>query len=191
LATFVQLDVTQEAGWAALVGQLASDPPDALVNNAGGLLDPRPLLEADLDTWRATLDLNLTSVFLGLRAVLPLMLERGRGSIVNVCSVSGVTGQTDAPGYQAAKAGVLMLTRNAALTYGPRGVRVNALTPSIVATPGLERETDERLDAFLGRVPLGRAAEAIEVARAARFLVSDDAAYVNGANLAVDGGYLA
>ena len=98
LARFVRLDVTQEAGWADLVGQLANDPPDALVNNAGGLLDPRPLLEADVDTFRATLDLNLTSAFLGLRAVLPLMLERGRGSIVNVCSVSGVTGQADAPG---------------------------------------------------------------------------------------------
>ena len=84
-----------------------------------------------------------------------------------------------------------MLTRNAALTYGSRGVRVNALTPSVVTTPGLERESDERLDAFLRRVPLGRAAEPAEVARAARFLVSDDAAYVNGANLAVDGGYLA
>jgi NAD(P)-dependent dehydrogenase (short-subunit alcohol dehydrogenase family) len=119
------------------------------------------------------------------------MIERGKGAIVNVASVSGMTGQPDAPAYQAAKAGVVMLTRNAAVTYGHRGVRVNAVAPSVVATPALGEEPPERLDAFLARVPLGHAAEPEDVAAAIAYLASDEARYVSGAVLAVDGGYLA
>jgi NAD(P)-dependent dehydrogenase (short-subunit alcohol dehydrogenase family) len=133
----------------------------------------------------------MTSVFLGMRAMLPLMLARGRGSIINVCSASGVVGQTDAPAYQAAKAGALLLTRNAAVTYGGRGVRVNSLTPSVVGTPALERESDERTASSLRKVPLGRAATPAEVAAGAGFLASNESSYVKGSNLVVDGGYLA
>jgi len=190
-AVFRRLDVTQEAEWAALADVLEQDPPDVLVNNAGGLLDARPLHEADLDTWNRTIELNLTSVFLGMRALLPLMLARRHGSILNICSVSGIAGQPDAPAYQAAKAGVLLLTKNAAVTYGAAGVRVNALTPSVVATPALERETGERTASFLEKVPLGRASTPAEIAAGAVFLASDESAYVNGANIVIDGGYLA
>jgi NAD(P)-dependent dehydrogenase (short-subunit alcohol dehydrogenase family) len=190
-ATFRRLDVTHEGEWADLTRALEGDPPDVLVNNAGGLIDSRPLHEAPLDTWTRTIELNLTSVFLGMRAVLPLMLERRRGSIVNVCSVSGIAGQPDAPAYQAAKAGALLLTRNAAVTYGPAGIRINALTPSVVETPGLGRESDDRTASFLAKVPLGRAATAAEVASGAVYLASDESSYVNGANLVIDGGYLA
>jgi 3alpha(or 20beta)-hydroxysteroid dehydrogenase len=190
-ATFRRLDVTRETDWADLVRDLADQPPDVLVNNAGGLLDARVLHETSVDTWLQTLELNLTSVFLGMRAVLPSMLERGSGAIVNVCSVSGIAGQADAPAYQAAKAGVLLLTKNAAVTYGGSGIRVNALTPSIVATRALQRETAERTASFLANVPLGRAATPAEVAACAVFLASPEASYVNGTNLVVDGGYLA
>jgi NAD(P)-dependent dehydrogenase (short-subunit alcohol dehydrogenase family) len=187
-AAFRPLDVTREDDWSALVDEIE---PDVLVNNAGGLLDSRPLHESDLEAWSRTIDLNLTSVFLGMRAVLPSMLERGGGVIVNVASVSGIAGQADAPAYQAAKAGVLLLTKNAAVTYGGAGIRVNALTPSVVATDALARETDERTASFLARVPLGRPATTAEVAAAAVFLASPASSYVNGANLVVDGGYLA
>ena len=184
---FTAADVTREEEW----GKLDEDDVDILVNNAGGLLTADVIDRHDLVDWRATLDLNLTSVFLGMRWVLPKMIERGKGVIVNVASVSGMTAQPDAPAYQAAKAGVVMLTRNAAVTYGHRGVRVNAVSPSVVATPALGKEPPDRLDAFLSRVPLGHAAEPEDVASAIAYLASDEARYVSGAVLAVDGGYLA
>jgi NAD(P)-dependent dehydrogenase (short-subunit alcohol dehydrogenase family) len=180
-------DVTREEGW----NELDEDGVDILVNNAGGLLTADAIDRHDLATWRATLELNLTSAFLGMRWALPKMLERGEGAIVNVASVSGMTAQPDAPAYQAAKAGVVMLTRNAALTYGPRGVRVNAVCPSVVTTPGAAQDPPERLEAFLSRVPLGHAADPEDVAAAIAYLASDEARYVTGAVLAVDGGYLA
>jgi NAD(P)-dependent dehydrogenase (short-subunit alcohol dehydrogenase family) len=190
-ATFRRLDVTAEADWAGLAEALGADPPDVLVNNAGGLLSSAPLHDHTLDAWRATLDLNLTSVFLGMRAMIPPMLERGSGVVINLCSFSGLVGQPDAPAYQAAKAGVWLLTRNAAVTYAGSGVRVNAISPSVIETPGLQTEADARTAYYLGRVPMGRPGLPGDVAAAAAYLASDDAAYVTGANLAVDGGYLA
>jgi NAD(P)-dependent dehydrogenase (short-subunit alcohol dehydrogenase family) len=184
---FKALDVTSEGAWDAL----ESEPPDILVNNAGGLLTATLLHEHDLATWDATLALNLTSVFLGMRWALARMLPRGRGSIVNVCSISGLTGQPDAPAYQAAKAGVAMLTRNAAVTYGSAGIRVNAVSPSIIATPAVATEPPERTAAFLAKVPLGTIGEPGDVAGAVAFLAGDDARYVSGVNLPVDGAYLA
>jgi 3alpha(or 20beta)-hydroxysteroid dehydrogenase len=190
-ATFRRLDVTEEEDWAGLAADMDAAPPDVLVNNAGGLLSSAALHEHALDTWRETLDLNLTSVFLGMRAMIPLMLRRGSGAVINLCSFSGLVGQPDAPAYQAAKAGVWLLTRNAAVTYGPDGVRVNAISPSVIETPALRTETDARTAYFLGRVPMGRAGRPEDVAAAVAYLAGDDARFVTGANLAVDGGYLA
>jgi NAD(P)-dependent dehydrogenase (short-subunit alcohol dehydrogenase family) len=184
---FQTVDVTREEDWE----KVERDGVDILVNNAGGLLNASVIHEHDVRSWQATLELNLTSVFLGMRRVLPPMLERRSGSIVNLASVSGITAQPDAPAYQASKAGVVMLTRNAAITYGPRGVRINAVSPSVVATPALDLEPPERLEAFLSRVPLGRAADPDDIAAAVAYLASDEAAFVSGAVLAVDGGYLA
>jgi NAD(P)-dependent dehydrogenase (short-subunit alcohol dehydrogenase family) len=184
---FRAMDVTSESEWASL----DDESVDVLVNNAGGLLSVAPVHEHDVATWRATLELNLTSVFLAMRWAISKMLGQGSGSVVNVCSVSGVVGQVDAPAYQAAKAGVAMLTRNAAIAYGPAGIRINAVSPSIVATPALDDEPAERLDMFLSRVPLGHVGRPEDIAAAIAYLASEDAEYVTGANLAVDGGYLA
>jgi NAD(P)-dependent dehydrogenase (short-subunit alcohol dehydrogenase family) len=184
---FRALDVTSESAWASL----GDEPVDVLVNNAGGLLSAAPVHEHDVPTWHATLELNLTSVFLAMRWAIAKMLDQGSGSVVNVCSVSGVVGQVDAPAYQAAKAGVAMLTRNTAIAYGPANIRINAVSPSIVATPALDDEPPERLEAFLSRVPLGHVGQPEDIAGAIAYLASDDARFVSGANLAVDGGYLA
>jgi NAD(P)-dependent dehydrogenase (short-subunit alcohol dehydrogenase family) len=184
---FRALDVTREDAWEGL----GVDDVDILVNNAGGLISSEQLHEHTVEVWRATLDLNLTSVFLGMRWAIRRMLAHGSGSIVNMCSVSGLVAQADAAAYQAAKAGVALLTRNAALTYGPHGIRVNAVSPSVVVTPGLDGEAPERLDWFLRRVPLGYPAAPADIAGAVAYLASDEARYVTGANLPVDGGYTA
>jgi NAD(P)-dependent dehydrogenase (short-subunit alcohol dehydrogenase family) len=185
--SFQRFDVTSEAAWE----KLHQDTVDILVNNAGGLLTPSLIHEHDLSSWDATLRLNLTSAFLGMRWVLPRMVKHAGGAIVNIVSVSGMTAQADAPAYQAAKAGLIMLTRNAALSYASSGVRVNGVAPSVVATPALDREAPDRLESFLARVPLGRASDPDEIAAAVAYLASDEARSITGAILPVDGGYLA
>ena len=185
------MDVTDEQAWAELARGLSEKPPAILINNAGGLLDSAILHEHGTDTWHRTLDLNLTSVFFGMRALIPLMIRRGSGSIVNIGSVSGSTGQPDAPAYQAAKAAVAMLTRNAAVTYAPFGIRVNTISPSVILTDALAHEADARTASFVARVPLGRLGRPEEVAAAALFLAADESSFVTGVDLAVDGGYLA
>jgi NAD(P)-dependent dehydrogenase (short-subunit alcohol dehydrogenase family) len=191
LASMHQRDVTDERTWTELARELAGDPPHIVVNNAGGLIDSSPLHEHSTETWKRTLDLNLSSVFFSMRAFIPPMVERRSGSIINVGSISGLRGQPDAPAYQAAKAGVAILTRNAAVTYARLGVRVNTLTPSVVETEGLGASTSDRTAAFVARVPLGRPSSPGEVASAAVFLASDESSFVTGADLRVDGGYLA
>jgi 3(or 17)beta-hydroxysteroid dehydrogenase len=184
---FRALDVTSEAAWRGL----DDEHVDVLVNNAGGLLSTAQLHEHELAVWHATLELNLTSVFLGMRWAIGHMLPRREGAIVNICSVSGHVAHPDSPAYQAAKAGVALLTRNAALAYGPLGIRVNAVSPSAIKTPGAAADSPERLASFLADIPLGYEGAPADVAAAVSFLVSDEARYVTGANLAVDGGYLA
>src|SRR5262249_45101855 len=184
------MDVTDERQWREFADEFEGSPPHVVVNNAGGLLDSSPLHLHSTETWRQTLDLNLTSVFFSMRAFIPRMIPFRRGSIVNVGSVSGRRAQADAPAYQAAKAGLAMLTRNAALLYAPFEIRVNTLTPSVVQTEGLTRTEDERTAAFIARVPIGRPAMPHEIATAALFLASDESKYITGADLVVDGGFL-
>lgn len=190
-ADFRTMDVTVESEWITLAKSVATEPPDVLVNNAGGLISSAPIHEHAFADWTRTLELNLTSVFLAMRAIIPLMTAAGGGSIVNVGSVSGLVGQNDAPAYQAAKAGVHLLTRNAAVAYAELGIRVNAVSPSVISTAGLSREADDRTAEFLARVPMGRAGEPADVAAAVLFLAGDESRYVTGANIPVDGGYLA
>lgn len=190
-ATFHAMDVTRESDWSDLASSLADTPPDVLVNNAGGLLSADRLHEQSLEVWQQTIALNLTSVFLGMRAVIPLMVQRRAGAIVNIGSVSGVIGQRDAAAYQAAKAGVHVLTRNAAMTYARDGIRVNTISPSVIFSRSAAAEPDARTKAFLTRVPMGRSGCPGDVAEAVLYLASDAASYVTGVNLPVDGGYLA
>ena len=165
---------------------------DVLVNNAG-LSEGTDILTIDEATWDQMLALNLKSVFLSAKAILPGMLERGRGAIVNVSSVNGLTGLGEEP-YAAAKAGMINLTQNMAVRYGPRGVRANVIAPGTVRTPiwndRLAKDPDvmETLEAWY---PLGRVGLPEDVAKAVLFLASEEAAWITGAVLPVDGGLMA
>src|SRR5262249_43089608 len=155
-ARFRRLDVTRPEDWDALAEELADEPPDVLVNNAGGLRHPKRLHELAVEDWDDELARNLTSVFLGMRAMIPLMLARGGGTIVNMSSISGAVGQGDAAAYQAAKAGIRLLSRHAAVAYARDGIRVNTICPGAIATEAVALEPPERLAPFLARTPLGR-----------------------------------
>jgi NAD(P)-dependent dehydrogenase (short-subunit alcohol dehydrogenase family) len=189
---YVYCDVTQESEWDRIVAQIfKNEAPDILVNNVGGLLSTSMALhEIDMKVWDREIALNLTSVFLGMRAIVPLFLSSGGGAIVNVCSISGFRAQHDGAGYQAAKAGVWLLTKNAAVTYARQGIRVNAVVPSVVAAQEAG-PYDDRTMAFVHKVPLGRMSTADEVATAVVYLASDAASFVTGSKIIVDGGYLA
>jgi 3alpha(or 20beta)-hydroxysteroid dehydrogenase len=188
---FAQHDVTSEAAWRELVAEMTSDPIDILVNNAGAVVHFIPLHEYEPTEWTRVLNLNLTSVFLGMRFVVPTMLERGRGSIVNMSSIAGVVGIEVAPAYAAAKAGVHILTKCAAVTYADKGIRVNSIHPGLIETPMVAEQPDWATEGFLAGTPMGRIGKASEVAQAAAFLASSEASFVTGAELYVDGAYLA
>lgn len=192
-ARFYRHDVTSEEGWAALVQAVEKDlgPVDILVNNAGILLF-RGLLDTTLEDYQRVLNVNLTGEFLGIKAVAPGMITRGKGAIVNISSVDGMKGANGLAAYSSSKWGVRGLTRVAALELGHRGIRVNSVHPGGVDTNMTNQEgaSRDKVNERFGNVPLQRVGAPEEVARATLFLASDDASYLAGAEIAVDGGML-
>src|SRR4051812_25210426 len=164
---------------------------DVLVNNAG-VVPTGPFLEAPVDDWRRVMAIDVDGVFFCTRAALPHLL-RTKGNIVNVSSVSGLGGDWNMSFYNAAKGAVTNLTRSLALELGEKGVRVNAVNPGLTFTDLTQDRKDDAglMQKFADRIPLGRAAEADEVADVIAFLASHDARYVTGVNLPVDGGLMA
>ncbi|WP_018330337.1 SDR family NAD(P)-dependent oxidoreductase [Actinomycetospora chiangmaiensis] len=161
---------------------------DTLVNNAA-IARPGTVAELDADTWREVMATDVDGVFYASKAAID-HLKATRGSIVNVGSVSGLGGDWGMAAYNAAKGAVVNLTNAMALDHGPDGVRVNAVHPSLTATDMSEgiREDDEVMDKFRDRIPFGRPAEPAEVGDVIAFLASDDARFVSGAHVPVDGG---
>lgn len=187
--SFRVLDITDEDGWRKLVEDYEADPFNVVVNNAGGLQFPSALDALDAQEWRQELELNLTGPFLSMRYLLPPMIKRGSGSFINVGSISGLRAQPDAAGYQAAKAGLRWLTKNAALTYASRGIRVNTINPGAIATALQATRPAIRQQWFADRIPMKRLGTPADVAWAAVYLASDESVYVTGIDLQVDGGY--
>jgi 3-oxoacyl-[acyl-carrier protein] reductase len=160
--------------------------PFALVHTVGDF-EERPVLASDLAEYRWMVDSNLTSAFVVVREVVPAMVEAGRGRVVlfAAAGAADATGKARAPLYFAAKAAVVSLARSLALELAPRGITVNVVSPGIIRHAHSHAESQERM---LRRVPLGRAGTVADVLGALRFLLSDDGAYVTGAELVVDGG---
>ena len=193
----VQVDVADGDDVARLVGDVRERHGrlDALFNCAGVDGMVAPLTELTEDNFELVVRVNLKAPFLLMKQAIPLMVEGGGGAVVNVAATLAVAAAPGFAHYGAAKAGLLQLTRTAALEYGQRGVRVNAICPSVVDTPTLRATMaglpEGVLDAVLGRQGIRRLAGAEEVAAAAVFLASDDASYLTGVVLPADGGYLA
>ena len=194
-AEFLRLDVTDEANWKAVVDATVAKfgRLDILVNNAG---ISGSAVDDVLDTamWDRLMQVNGRGTFLGVKFAVPAMREAGGGSIVNLSSISGVVGQNRIHvGYNASKGAVRTLTKSAAVQFGADKIRVNSIHPGLMPpmrTSGATADPTFRAK-MLQAVPLGRAGEADEVANAILFLASDEASYITGAELYVDGGYLA
>jgi NAD(P)-dependent dehydrogenase (short-subunit alcohol dehydrogenase family) len=192
---FVHCDVTDPDQVGALFAQAreAFGSVDIAFNNAG-ISPPEDdsILDTDLDAWRRVQEVNLTSVYLCCKAVLPIMLEQGRGSIINTASFVAVMGAaTSQISYSASKGGVLSMSRELGVQFARQGVRVNALCPGPVNTPLLQElfaKDAERAQRRLVHVPMGRFAEPEEIANAALFLASDESSFMTANTFLVDGG---
>jgi len=194
-ALFVHHDATSEAGWKEVVaaGEKQFGKITVLVNNAG-ILGPiaktADLSEAD---FLKVCAINQTSVYLGMRAVIPGMLAAGIGSIVNISSIAGIAANYGFPSvaYVGSKFAVRGMTKATAIEYGPNNIRVNSVHPGFIRTPMMVEATNEEGGESLALIPLGRIADAVEVSNLVLFLASDEASYITGAEHVIDAGMMA
>ena len=193
-AVVIQADVTRAADVQAMVQRTIDEfgPIDILVNNAGSLVERLRILELTEERWDEVIDLNLKSAFLCSKAVAAAMMERKRGTIINVSSIAGRNGGAlGSAHYAAAKGGLISFTKGLARELGPHGVRVNAVAPGVIDTPFHQQfSTPEMMKAYVGMIPLARVGTPAEVARAIAFLASDAASFLAGETIEINGGML-
>ena len=194
-AIFVRLDVTRESDWqrAVSMAEEVYKRLDILVNNAGvsatgGIEDTTP------EEWDRVMEVNAKGVFLGTKHAIPAMQRSGGGSIINISSQLGIVAMNESsPQYIASKGAVRLLTKSTALQYAADGIRCNSVHPGPIVTPMTEgRRSDEAVRELMeSRIPLGRYGEAIDVAYGVLYLASDEASFMTGSELVIDGGWVA
>jgi len=191
-AYFVKIDLTSESSWQETIDLIGKKEHkiDVLVNNAG-INIRKPVEEMTIEEWSKMMLVNTGSVFLGCKYVIPVMKRQQGGSIINTSSVCGLIGHKYTPeAYTATKGAVTLFTKSIASRYARFGIRCNSIHPSTVKTPLVEEmlKDPEKARQRIGEVPLGRLAEEDDVSNAVLYLASDEAAFINGVNLPVDGG---
>jgi len=200
-AIFSRLDVTDEQSWTSAILNCASHygQLDILVNNAG-IVGPRGESDPSISGWDILMNVNARGVFLGVKHAIPEMRKLGKGSIVNISSVSGFIGQRPLhPGYNASKGAVRILTKSFAVKHAHENIRVNSVHPGTlpfmtgqeVPLEGQTNSEQDRLDHIKRTIPMKREGRREEVAYAVLFLASDEASYITGTEIVVDGGFLA
>lgn len=190
--TAVHLDVTRAADWRAAVDACKREfgGLDILINNAG-IFNMTGLEETSEELWDSIVNINQKGVWLGMKECVPAMRKRGGGAIVNISSVAGLTGSTGSTAYHGTKGAVRLLTKAAAVQYGPEKIRVNSVHPGIINTEMIDIVPKGMREAVNGMVPLRREGTAEDVAKLVLFLASDDSSYCTGAEFVVDGGLTA
>jgi NAD(P)-dependent dehydrogenase (short-subunit alcohol dehydrogenase family) len=191
-ARFVRLDVTEPASWDAAVAEAKEHHGGltTLVNNAG-IFHPGGLEAESLDGWSRMIAVNQTGVFNGMKAAMAALVASGNGAIVNISSLFGIIGSANAISYHASKGAVRIMGKAAALELVKKGVRVNTIFPGQIQTPILGDITPEQDAAIKAAIPMGRVGQPEEIAAACLFLASDEARYITGAELVIDGGWSA
>ena len=182
------LDVTSEAGWERIVAEASERGRlRGLVNNAG-VIDRSGVADTTRDAWASVMDINLGGVFFGMKAAAPAIRDAGGGAIVNIASVAGMIAYRGAA-YTASKWAVRGLTRTAASEFASWGIRVNSVVPGLVDSP-MAQSDPAFFASHLRSIPVNRAASGADIGRAVAYLLSDDAGYVTGTDLVVDGGFI-
>jgi cyclopentanol dehydrogenase len=194
-AFYIHLDVADEAAWEKAVAETLRryGKLDIVVNNAG-ITAHHGVIDTTSEEWDRVLAVNAKGVFLGCKHAIPVMKKNGGGSIINISSQMGIVGSdTGSPAYNASKGAVTIFTKSAALRHARDGIRINSVHPGPIDTPMLkEGYVDPKLrDRVLTLTPMGRRGRPEEVAQGVLFLASDEASYITGASLVIDGGYTA
>lgn len=194
VAVALTQDVTSEQDWARVTETALTQfgKIDILVNNAG-ISSATPFLETDLELWNKVMNINVTSVFLGQKYVIPHMINGGGGSIINISSIAGLTGGSGTGPYTASKGAVRLLTKATAVDYAKHNIRANSIHPGYIETPMTkDLMADENMrNWFLSQTPIPRLGQAEDIAKGVLFLASDESSYITGIELPIDGGYSA
>jgi len=188
----LHLDVTRAADWRAAVDACERQfgGLDVLVNNAG-IANMKGIEETTEEEWDSIVNINQKGVWLGMKAAVPAMRRRGGGSIINISSIFGIIGSSGSAAYHGTKGAVRLLTKAAAVQYAPDKIRVNSVHPGVIMTPMVDVVPRSELQPIIEMAPLKRGAQPDEVGWCVVFLASDEASFVTGAELVVDGGYTA
>lgn len=184
------VELTDETSVAEATAQTVADHGriDLLVNNAGITGGNGPTWELSPEVWRRVLEVNLVAPYLTCRAVVPGMVARGWGRIVNIASVAGKEGNPNASHYSASKAGLIALTKSLSKEVARTGVLVNAITPAVAKTAMFEQMTQQQIDYMLGKIPMGRFVEPAEIAAMVAWLCSEDCSFTTGGVFDITGG---